>query len=284
MRRALAYAALAPFLVFALFFLVLPTVILLSGAFQTHEGAFTLDNILALGSTSIRNSFWLSIAVSFVSAITGAIAGFFLALCLADPDFPPRLRAAALSFCGVASNFAGVPLAFAFAATLGRLGLITVLLRAVFDINIYDLGFNLFTFGGLTLVYLYFQIPLMVLIIMPALQGMRREWREAASSLGASTLAYWFAIGLPVLWPALLGATLLLFANAFGAIATAFALTGPSLNIVPILLYAQIRGDVLHNANLGYALALGMIFITAASNLGYLVLRSLSERYLRARK
>jgi ABC-type spermidine/putrescine transport system permease subunit II len=101
----------------------------------------------------------------------------------------------------------------------------------------------------------------MVLIITPALDGLKREWREAAI-LGATTWQYWRMVALPVLWPSLLGTTLLLFANAFGAIATAYALTGSSLNIVPILLYAQIRGDVLHNPNLGYALALGMIVIT----------------------
>ena len=281
--RFLTFISLSPFFVFTGLFLVLPTLFLLSGAFQNSNSAFTLDNIAALATPSIRNSFWLSLTVSIASALSGAVCGFFLALCLASSTMPTALRSACLSFCGVASNFAGVPLAFAFAAKLGRMGLLTLLLRNGFGINLYDLGFNLFTFGGLTLVYLYFQIPLMVLIIMPALEGMKREWREAASNLGASTLDYWWRIGLPVLWPSLLGATLLLFANAFGAIATAFALTGPSLNIVPILLYAQIRGDVLHNANLGYALALGMVVITALSSLGYLSLRTLSERAMRGR-
>jgi putative spermidine/putrescine transport system permease protein len=128
---------------------------------------------------------------------------------------------------------------------------------------------------------MYFQIPLMVLIMAPAIDGLRREWREASANLGASALEYWRYIALPVLWPTLLGATLLLFANAFGAIATAYALTGSSLNIVTILLYAQIRGDVLHNQNLGYALALGMILITGLSNAGYIWLRGRSERWLR---
>ena len=88
-------------------------------------------------------------------------------------------------------------------------------------------------------------------------------------------------VALPMLWPSMLGASLLLFANAFGAVATAYALTGCSLNIVPILLYAQIRGDVLHNPNLGYALALGMLAITGLSNLGYIwlarALRTVAE-------
>jgi putative spermidine/putrescine transport system permease protein len=158
---------------------------------------------------------------------------------------------------------------------------VTTLLITVFDFNIYSAGFNLLSFWGLVITYLYFQIPLMVLILLPALDGLKREWREAAEILGASRTQYWSYVAFPIIWPSLLGSTLLLFANAFGAIATAYGLTGSSLNIVPILLYAQIRGDVLHNPNLGYALALGMIVITAMSNLAYMWLRRRSERWMR---
>jgi putative spermidine/putrescine transport system permease protein len=186
-----------------------------------------------------------------------------------------------MTFSGVASNFAGLPLAFAFLATLGRTGIVTTLLITLFDFNIYRTGFNLLSFWGLTLTYLYFQIPLMVLIITPALDGLKREWREAASILGASHWEYWRHVALPILWPAIVGTTLLLFANSFGAIATAYALTGSSLNIVTILLYAQIRGDVLHDQNLGYALALGMIVITGVSSGAYIWLRARSDRWQR---
>ena len=110
---------------------------------------------------------------------------------------------------------------------------------------------------------------------------MRSEWREAAETLGASSWQYWRHIGLPVLWPSILGTLALLFANSFGAIATAYGLTGSSLNIVPILLYAQIRGDVLHNPNLGAALALGMIVIAGLANVLYLVLRARAERWMK---
>src|SRR5206468_10570364 len=164
---------------------------------------------------------------------------------------PRWIRPTLMTFSGVASNFAGVPLAFAFIASLGRTGLVTVLLIKYLDFNIYSTGFNLLSFWGLTLTYLYFQIPLMVLIMTPALDRLKREWREASAILGASSFQYWRYIALPVLWPSLLGTTLLLFANAFGAVATAYGLTGSALNIVTILLYAQIRGDVLHDQNLG---------------------------------
>jgi putative spermidine/putrescine transport system permease protein len=158
---------------------------------------------------------------------------------------------------------------------------VTMFLMQELGINLRTLGFTILSFWGLTITYLYFQIPLMVLILMPALDGLKREWREAASILGASNWQYWRYVAFPVLWPAILGTTILLFANAFGAIATAYALTGSSLNIVPILLYAQIRGDVLHDPHLGYALALGMIVITGLASGFYIWLRARSERWIR---
>jgi putative spermidine/putrescine transport system permease protein len=280
-----AWLGVAPFFLFALLFLILPTVTLLIGSFQTPDGSFTLKNIGDLFQQSIVDAYWISIRVSAASALLGALIGFFLAYAVVMGGLPGWIRPTLMTFCGVASNFAGVPLAFAFISTLGRLGLVTILfdtyLAPVLGFRLYQTGFNLLSFWGLTLTYLYFQIPLMVLILAPALDGLKKEWREASSILGATTGQYWRMVALPVLWPSIVGTTLLLFANAFGAIATAYALTGSSLNIVPILLYAQIRGDVLHNPNLGYALALGMILITGLSNGLYMVLRARSERWLR---
>ena len=278
-RTVIDWLGIAPFMIFALLFLVLPTLYLVTGAFVTPEGDFTFKNIADLFSPSILAAYWISIKVSLASSLGGAVIGFFLAWAIVMGGLPRFIRSGLLTFSGVASNFAGVPLAFAFIATLGRTGLVTVLLRDLIGFNLYSTGFNLLSFLGLTITYMFFQIPLMVLILTPALDGMKREWREASEILGASTWQYWRMIALPILWPSLLGTTLLLFANAFGAIATAYALTGSSLNIVPILLYAQIRGDVLHNPNLGYALALGMIVITGLSNVLYIWLRSRAERW-----
>jgi len=276
-----AWLGVAPFFIFALLFLILPTGFLMVGGFQDAAGNFTFRNIQNLFQPSILSAYWISIKVSLASALGGAVIGFFLAHAVVLGGLPRWLRPTLMTFSGVASNFAGVPLAFAFLATLGRTGLVTTLLIKYFDFNIYGTGFNLLSFWGLTLTYLYFQIPLMVLIPTPALDGLKREWREASSILGASGWQYWRYVALPVLWPSLLGTTLLLFANAFGAVATAYALTGSSLNIVTILPFAHIRGDVLHDQNLGYALALGMILITGLSNAGYIWLRSRSERWLR---
>lgn len=280
-RMSWAWLGVVPFFAFALMFLILPTGFLMVGAFQDEGGHFTLANIWNLFQPSILSAYWISIEVSAVSAIGGAVIGFFLAYAGVLGGLPRWIRPALMTFSGVASNFAGVPLAFAFLATLGRAGLVTALLVKYLDFNLYSTGFNLLSFWGLALTYLYFQIPLMVLILTPALDGLKRDWREASAILGASTWQYWRYVALPVLWPSLLGTSLLLFANAFGAIATAYGLTGSSLNIVTILLYAQIRGDVLHDQNLGYALALGMILITGLSNLAYIWLRGRSERWLR---
>jgi putative spermidine/putrescine transport system permease protein len=275
------WLGVAPFFVFAAMFLILPTAYLMLGAFQNDAGEFTFANLAALAQPSIVAAYWISIKVSLASAILGAFIGLGIAIAIVRGGLPNWIRSATLTFSGVASNFAGIPLAFAFLATLGRLGLVTVLLNTLIGLNIYAWGFNVLSFWGLTLTYMYFQIPLMVVIIVPAIDGIKKEWGEAAATLGATQAEYWRMVVIPVLWPSFLGTVILLFANAFGAIATAYALTGSSLNIVPILLYAQIRGDVLHNAHLGYAIAFGMIIITGLANVFYIWFRTRSERWLK---
>ncbi len=281
LRLPTQWLGVAPFFIFAIMFLILPTLYLMLGAFQNNDGEFTFENIAALAQPSIVAAYWISIKVSLASALIGAFAGLAIAIAIVRGGLPNWIRSATLTFSGVASNFAGVPLAFAFLATLGRLGLATVLLNTVFGLNIYAHGFNILSFWGLTLTYIYFQIPLMVVIITPAIDGLKKEWGEAAATLGATTSQYWRMVVIPVIWPSFLGTVILLFANAFGAIATAYALTGSSLNIVPILLYAQIRGDVLHNPHLGYAIAFGMIVITGLANVFYIWFRTRSERWLK---
>jgi putative spermidine/putrescine transport system permease protein len=276
-----AFLGAAPFFIFAVMFLLWPTAGLIVGGFEDSEGRFTLDNIRRLAEPTILNAYWISIEISLASALGGAIFGFFLSAAVVLGGLPGWLRPTLMTFCGVASNFAGLPLAFAFLATLGRTGLVTILLRNAFDFNLYSTGFNVLSFTGLAVTYLYFQIPLMVLILTPALDGLKREWREAAEIMGASSWQYWRYVAIPVLWPSFLGATLLLFANSFGAVATAYGLTGSSFNLVTILLFAQIRGDVLHDQNLGYALALGMIALTGLSNGAYIWLRARGEKWLK---
>jgi putative spermidine/putrescine transport system permease protein len=174
-----------------------------------------------------------------------------------------------------------VPLALAFVFTLGHAGLLTRFLLDTFNVDIYSRGFNLYTKIGLELVYVYFQFPLMVLIVAPAIDGLKREWREASENLGASSSQYWRSVALPILTPTLLGTTILLFGNAFGAQATAYQLTGGQINLVTLVISSQIRGDVLHNVGLGYALAVGMVVIMGASIALYTLLQRRAERWLR---
>jgi putative spermidine/putrescine transport system permease protein len=272
---------LLPFVLFAVLFLILPLSFLFVQAFQAPDGSFTLDNLAGLATPRIADAFGFSIRVSATSALIGALIGLLIAFAIIRGGLPRWIGNTVMTFSGVASNFAGIPLAFAFLATLGRIGLVTLLLKAI-GINIYVRGgFDLLSFWGLTLVYLYFQIPLMILIIAPAIHGLKKEWGEAAATLGASTWQFWRYVGIPVLWPNLLGTLSLLFANAFGAIATAYALSTSAFNIVPILLFAQIRGDVLGDRGLGAALAVGMIVICALANIIYLIVRTRAERWLK---
>ncbi len=280
LRLPLDWLGVAPFLIFALLFLILPTMNIVIGAFQNPAGEFTLKNVQGLFTPSIMAAYWISIRISLASAILGCVVGFAMAAAVVLGGLPQFIRSPLLTFSGVASNFAGLPLAFAFIATIGPAGMITVWLRTEFGINLRGAtGFNLFSTTGLIITYLFFQVPLMILIITPALDALRREWREAAEILGASWAQYWRMVAFPILLPSFLGTFALLFANSFGAVATAFALAGPPLNIAPILLFSQIRGDVLGSPGLGYALAFGMIVITGLANALYLWLRARTERW-----
>lgn len=281
-RNWRVWLGVAPFLLFAILFLLFPSLRLFTASFTDVNGKFTFDNIVQLFSVPvIVNAYKLSIQISAVTALGGGILGFFMAYAVTVGGLPKSLRSVLITFSGVASNFAGVPLAFAFVATLGRQGFVTHIIKDYLGVNIYDVGFNLYSFAGLSLVYMYFQFPLMVLIMAPALDGLKREWREAAENLGASGAQYWLRVALPVLLPSILGAMILLFGNAFGAYATAYALTGGRIGIVTIQIGAQIRGDVLYNPGLGYAMAIGMVVIMAVSLAGYSWLQAKTERWLR---
>lgn len=275
----LAWLGLLPFFLFSMAFLFLPVAYLVFGSFLLADGSVSLQNYFDLSTGVIPGAFATSIEVSLVTAIAGGVFGFLLAASVILGGLPSFLRTALMTFSGVASNFAGIPLALAFIFTLGTQGFVTALLR---DGGI-DLPTRLLTTKlGLEVVYMYFQFPLMILIIAPALDGLRREWREAAENAGATPWQYWRYVALPILTPSILGAMILLFGNSFGAQATAFQLTGGTLNIITLVISSQIRGDVLHNTGLGYAAAMGMVVVMGVSIALYSVLQRRSERWLRA--
>lgn len=278
----LDWIGLAPFFLFAIAFLFIPSFSIFIRSFQANDGSFTLDNIVALFTQrDIINAYKTSLGISLITAIGGAFFGFLLAQAVILGGLPRGLRSFLLTFSGVASNFAGVPLAFAFVATMGNAGLVTGWIETIFDLDLRARGFSIYNMTGLSIVYMYFQFPLMVLIMAPALDGLRREWREACENLGGSTFHYWRYVALPILLPSLMGTTILLFGNAFGAYATAYAFSGSFINLVTILIGAQIQGDVLYNPGLGNALALGMIFIMSFTMLGYTFMQRRAARWMR---
>ncbi len=257
-----SWLGLIPLFLFCLLFEVLPALVVLQGSFlDSSTGAFTLKNYQRMFSQSGNfHAFENSILLSLVSALIGGLVGSIVAYSV----FRLRsnwLRQFILSFSSIAANFAGVPLAFAFIATLGVTGFLTVAIRTWLHISIYDQGFNLYTFSGLVLIYVYFQLPLMLLITLPALSSLRPEWREAATNLGASPFRYWQKVALPILFPSIIAGTMLLFANAFAAYASAYALAQGNINLVPILISFVVNGNVSLDTGLGNALAMGMIVI-----------------------
>ena len=281
-RFSWGWIGVAPFFLFAFMFLLLPSLSIFIRSFEAVGGGFTLDNFRAIFTgRDFLNAYRVSLTISVITAVGGAVFGFLLAYAVILGGLPRFLRSFLLTFSGVASNFAGVPLAFAFVATMGNAGLVTRLLENGFHIDIHAGGFTIYSIYGLSIVYMYFQFPLMVLIMAPALDGLKREWREATENLGGTSYHYWRYVAFPILLPSLLGTTILLFGNSFGAYATAYAFSGSFINLVTIVIGAQIQGDVLYNPGLGNALALGMILIMALSMFGYLSLQRRAARWLR---
>ena len=255
----LPYGVIAIYLTLAAAFMVAPTVMLAIQSVSGDDG-LTLQYLFALGSENFAHAFRNSIVLSVASAAVGVVAGALIAYFVLAPATPNPVRSAVTSFSAVAANFAGVPLAFAFVSTLGSLGMLTQALRGV-GIDIYALGFSLYSLTGLTIVYSYFQIPLMVIIITPALQALRPEWRESSENLGATSGQYWRMIGLPVLMPSLISSFILLFGSAFSAYATAYALTSGNIALLTTEIANVLSGDVSSSPQTGAALAVGMIVV-----------------------
>ena len=250
------------------------------GAFQSVDGGFTTDNVRLLWQEPQLTGFKNSIEISAVTALLGGALGFLIAYSAIRDGTPRIVRTILTTFSGVAANFAGIPLAFAFIATLGTIGIVTQWLTSL-GFNPYDHGFSVFSKTGIELVYLYFQIPLMILVIAPAIDGLRNEWREAAANLGATPRQFWRHIGLPILAPPLLSAVVLLFGNSFAAYATAYGLTGGAISLVPIQIGFFYSGDVLSNPHLAEALAFGMLVVLTVMMAIYIPLNRISSRWVR---
>lgn len=276
--RNWAWLGLLPFLAFLVLFLIIPTISVFQESLKDTDGSFGFGSMGEAFKGQNRDAFFFSIKFSAAAAAVGVVLGALLAYAAATAVRPRWLRNLVTSFSGVAANLGGIPLAFAFLALLGRQGLLTKIINAA-GFDLYKSGFGFDTVPGLITVYSYFNIPLMLLITLPAIDGLKVSWREANANLGGTNWTYWRRVGLPVLTPSLLGGFLLLFANSFSAYATAAALTDTS-RIVSLRLAFFLGGDV--NAGedaVGFSLASWMIIIMAVAMGLYWVLRKRAERW-----
>jgi putative spermidine/putrescine transport system permease protein len=270
--------ATLPFFAYTIAFLFVPAASVMIGAFQDKANHATFSNIRLLFDHPYIDAYKTSIEVSLVTALLGGVFGLLVAYAAIREGTPRWIRSVLTTFAGVAANFGGIPLAFAFIATIGPLGVVTVWLRNVgWDPTVH--GFQLFSRTGVEIAYMYFQLPLMILVIAPAIDGLRKEWREAAANLGAKQWQFWRYIGIPVLMPSLLGAIILLFGNAFAAYATAYSLTAGTVNLVPIMIGNYYTGNVLDNPHLAQALAFGMFVVLAIMMLLYIPLQRRAARW-----
>jgi len=270
-----ASLGLAPFLLYVTVFLLIPTVVVFVQAFQADNGGVTTDAIASLNDQVILRITKDTLVLSFATALIGAVVGALVAYVVSTARPDGILRRTVISVCGVLAQFGGVALAFAFIATLGNTGVVTGWL------HLQDTRW-LFSLKGLTLVYSYFQIPLMVIVFLPALEGIRPQWREAADNLGATTWQYWRHIGAPLLLPAFLGSLLLLFANAFATYATARALVNQGSPLLSLKIGDSLGNEVTGSqGNLAAALALEMILLVAVVMACYALLQRRTSRWLR---
>jgi putative spermidine/putrescine transport system permease protein len=274
----------APLLLIVTLGLVIPTIAIAFDAFRrtdpkTGVTSSTMDNFTAALSGGYRTAMWGSLKLSVVTAVLGAVVGVAIAAAVVAKGETSVLRRLVLTASGVLANFGGVPLAFAFIATIGNAGLVTSWLHSWFGDSV---GVSLYSFTGLTIVYLYFLIPLMVIVVVPALDGMRPQWSEAAANLGASRWQYWRYVGIPVLAPPVTAGALLLFCGALSAFATAQALVGGTVPLITLQIANVLDGNVLAGQEgIGDALALQMIVVVALVMTVHNLVQRRSSRWLR---
>ncbi|WP_202210429.1 ABC transporter permease [Pseudomonas paraversuta] len=250
----LALLCLVPFAVFFFVFQIAPLLWVLIHSVQSQDSGWGLANFNKI----FNSKFYLqaiqhSLEISFWSSLFGIVIAVLGSYSLRKVD--SRLRNFVNAFANMTSNFSGVPLAFAFIILLGFNGSITIMLKQAGIIE----DFNLYSKTGLIILYTYFQIPLGVLLLYPAFDALREDWRESASLLGASSWQFWRHIGLTVLTPALLGTFVILLANALGAYATVYALTTGNFNVLPIRIAAMVSGDISLDPNMASALAVILV-------------------------
>ncbi|MCA2015817.1 ABC transporter permease subunit [Vibrio tritonius] len=248
---------LSPFAFFFYLFQIAPMLWVSVNSFKVDD-EWSLDNYgQIIDSPFIQQGFSHSASISFWSSLVGLVIATLLVNSLRR--IPGRLRSAVVAFTNMTSNFAGVPLAFAFIIILGANGAVTLLLKQWGVID----DFNIYSQWGLLLIYIYFQIPLAALLLYPAFDALDDDWQSAAALLGASHWQYWRNVAIPVLAPALLGTFIILIANAMGAYASVYALTGGNYNMITIRIASLVAGDLFLEPNLAAAISVVLIVLLA---------------------
>lgn len=268
---------IAPMAIGLILFLALPILLMILSSFQANQQwsfANYLDTIRGEYLRAFINTIWISL----LTAVLGGVLGILTAIAILWGPFKSSSVVSTLS--SVAANWSGVPLAFAMITTIGSSGWITEILRAG-GWDIYKQGFTVYSNTGLVLAYLYFQWPLMTLLMIPAVQRFRQQWREAAESLGATGGQFWQWVGIPILIPSIIGGMALLFANAFGAQATAFALAGGALNLITLKITFLVKGQTDFNPGLANALAVEMTIVLAIAVAIYQVTNQRARRWMK---
>ena len=264
-----SWLPLLPFFIFTGYFLLWPILGVTLKSLHDNNGNWSLSNYTPLLSGAYRHAFITSIRLSVITSLISSVLGGFFTFVIVK-SAGTRLTAIIESIAAVFANSGGVPLAFMYIAAFGAEGMFTKILK-FFGWNIYAGHFTLFSFTGVVMVYTFFMTPLMVIVFRPAILGLRKEWSEASLNLGATPLTYWRRVAVPILTPSFIGSFFLLFAGAFSAYATARALTVGTVPLVPIIIGTLVDGNVISNeANLGDALAVGMILVAAIAMVGYL--------------
>ncbi len=285
-RRVTVWLALLPFAAYVVAFLAVPAVLAVGTGFFTNDGVFTLANFAALANPQIQQQFFASFGISAVTAVGGALLGALICFALMGARPDGLVRSVVDSASSVLAQFGGVMLAFAFIATIGTQGIITKwLVQAGLVENVFN-SFNgngtlLYQVPGLVIPYLYFQVPLMVLTFMPAMEGLKVTWGEANAILGGTRFTYWTRIAIPILSPAFFGSLILLFANAFSSYATAAALISQG-GIIPLAIRQQLTSETIVGvANVAGVLALGMVIVMVILMSAYALLQRRASRWQR---
>ena len=261
LRSKTAYIGILPFLIFSGVFLLYPTWSVVTGAFQNEAGVYDTAKIYELiNSQTVHIAFFNSLEISFKTAISGALLGGLFAWALVSGKPGGYFYKISVAISSVLAQFGGVMLAFAFLATFGFNGLVSSFFAKVAPDSFLAQSAWLYGINGLSVVYTFFQIPLMVLVFLPTLENMKPQWREASNSLGGGTFEYWIRVGIPVLTPSFVGAALLLFVNSFSAYATAATLINMSDFLTPLQIAAALTSET-GGANPQEAKALSMLMV-----------------------